>query len=228
MILVLGRADARYDAFVAEAKSGLDYVDISSKGYAADGELGRTVYTAKVDDDYDIFIPTDNYVRIGAGANLGFASTMDYSWGWGPRFGFGWNWFSFMRFEIGWDHSDMRFEDGNADFDAGRMTLWFDLARRYVMHGDVTYRRRIVPFIGIGGVAGYARFDPDSPAIKGAGDAAYGGHAAFGLSFVFSDTNAIDLMIGYDMLYGRGFGWAADPVKQFGNTNISLSWRSGF
>ncbi|MDR2268604.1 MAG: hypothetical protein LBD94_00280 [Rickettsiales bacterium] len=223
----LGAANARYDAFVSEAESGLDYIGAETRGFAADGELGRTVYSEKVKSDYDLFIETTKYVRMGAGINLGFASTMDYELGLAEQFGFGWNLSSFIRFEMGWNHSEMRFPAHAADADSARLTLWFDLARRHVMQGDVVYRRRLVPFIGLGGVAGYAMFD-GSTQIRGHSGAAYGGHAAFGLSFVFSDTNAIDLMIGYEMLYGKSFGWGADLVKNFGNAGVTLSWRSSF
>ena len=227
MFLVFA-AGARYDAFMSEAKNGLDYVEAQSRGDAAEGELGRQIYSEKVKADYDIFIPTDNYVRLGAIANLGFASTMDYELGLGGQFGFGWNFSSFIRGEFGWGHSSMRFDgDRRTVPDSGRLTLWFDLARRNVMRGDIIYRRRIVPFIGIGGIAGYARFDNTAAAL-GHGNAAFGPHAALGLSFVFSDTNAIDLAVGYDLMYGKEFGWENDSTDRFGNAGISLSWRSGF
>ncbi|MDR1071333.1 MAG: hypothetical protein LBL21_01675 [Rickettsiales bacterium] len=219
-----GAAGAKYDAFKSEAKSGLDYTAAESMGRAPDGELGKTVYSEKVRESHDVFIPTTNYVRLGAGANLGLASTLKYDWGLAEQFGVGWNFVSFARGELGWSHSDMRFGKGkNADLDTANLTLIFDLARRHVMRGDVMYRRRLIPFFGVGGAAGYADFN------SGGGDGwTYGAHGIAGLAFAFTETNAVDFTFSYDYLFGHRFGWGADSVKKFRNASVSVSWRSSF
>jgi hypothetical protein len=233
-VIVTFSAGAKYDAFTAEAQNGLDYVAAKSKGAVPDGDLGRNVYIGKVQDDYDAFIPTANYVRVGAGMNLGFASSgfringekTDYNFGIGENMAIGLNVTSVFRTEIGWGHSDMRFNDGTADLDVGHLKFYFDLARRYVVAGDVFYRRRIVPFIGFGGSAGWVDFG-NAGSVSGRDSMAYGANAEFGLSFVFSETNAVDLSVGYEYLFGADAGWD-DPSKSFGNTSVMVSWRSGF
>ncbi|MDR3208331.1 MAG: hypothetical protein LBT45_00605 [Rickettsiales bacterium] len=222
LIFCAGSAGAKYDAFKSEARDGLDYVAAESMGHAPDGELGKTVYSEKVRDSYDIFIPTTDYIRLGAGANIGGASSLDYEWGLVEQFGIGWNFVSFARGELGWTHSDMRFGGGrNADLDTANLTLIFDLARRHVMRGDIMYRRRFVPFFGIGGIGGYVDFN------KGGKDGwAYGAHGIAGISFAFTETNAIDFTFSYNYLFGRGFGW--DTVKKFRNAGATISWRSSF
>jgi hypothetical protein len=224
----------KYDAFTAEAKKGLDYVAVKYKGDSADGDLGRTVYTEKVREDYDIFIPTTNYVRLGVAANIGLVSTSlvlngedkKYDFGLAENLGIGWNLYSFIRTEIDWGHSYVRYDGGSANFDMLRTRIYFDLMRRYVLSGDVYYRRRIVPYIGVGGGAGWADFG-NSGNGQGHDSLAYGGNAELGISFAFSDTNAIDLAAGYEYLFGSGFGWIS-PSKNFRNATVSLSWRSSF
>lgn len=236
LIVPLAHA-ARYDAFTSEVSRGLDHVSIDSSGEASAGELGRTVYTSKVESDMDVFIPTTAYIRLGAGANVwvggpGFevdgGADIDYDWGLVQNFAFGWNLSSVFRTELGWTHSDMRFADATATVDTGRLTLFIDLARRNRMYGDVMYRRRLVPFIGFGGGAGYADFEDLLGIKQGKSGLVYGGHASLGVTFAFSDTNAVDLMINYEMMFADNYvGWH-ENTKQFGNASISLSWRSGF
>jgi hypothetical protein len=236
--LFFAPAGARYDAFKAEVADGLDHVAIGARGRASAGELGQSVYPSKVDGEgLDIFIPTTHYVRLGAGANLGFASDgfdiggteTDFDWGLSQHFAIGCNFSSMFRGELGWGHSDMRFAEMETKtaMDAGRVTVFMDLARRYVLEGDVTYRKHLVPFIGIGGTGARTEFN-GADGIPGATAFAYGGHAAAGLSFAFSETNALDLTVSHEILFTKGhFGWD-EELKRFGYTNISLSWRSSF
>jgi hypothetical protein len=227
---------AKYDSLISEAKMGLDNVAVESQGYAPDGSLGRAVYTAKVEDiGLDIFVPTDNYLRLGAAMNFGAASSSmkidgkdaRYDIGISELFGFGWNLSSFIRSEIGWTHNNMKFENSDADFDMFNGTIYFDIRRRYVLQGDVTYRRKLVPFVGFGAGTGYASFG-QGETYPGGDAFVYSGFGALGISFVFSDISALDLMIKHEYFSSaHRLGWEGDS-KKFGNTGVSLSLRTGF
>jgi hypothetical protein len=232
---VTAASAAKYEGLVSEAQMGLDHVAVQHQGYAPDGSLGRAVYTEKVETDLDIYIPTDNYLRLGAAMNLGAASSTlkiegkdkSYNFGISEQFGFGWNLSSFIRSEIGWMHNNMQFGDSDADMDVVNGTIYFDLRRRHILQGDVTYRRKIVPFIGLGAGTGYASFS-QGKTYAGSNAFLWSGYGAAGVSFVFSDITALDLMIRHEYFTSaHRLGWDGE-VKQFRNTGISLSLRAGF
>jgi hypothetical protein len=220
-------------------------VAVNARGEASDGELGKSVYTAKIEnaDGIDIFIPTTNYVRMGVGANLGFGSKKfdiggkdtGFEWGLKEQFAVGWNLSSMFRTEIGWGREDMRFAGDDetvltgraeANINIARASVIMDLARRYVLRGDVTYRKRLVPFIGLGASGGYADFE-DADAFEGHSGWVAGGHGMIGLGLAFSETNALDVTVMYEILYGKDIAWHED-AGYIGNAGVTLSWRSSF
>ncbi|MDR1027217.1 MAG: hypothetical protein LBL46_02260 [Rickettsiales bacterium] len=219
---------ANYDAFTSETARGLDYIAVRAKKPAAAGSLGNAVYDkGPVETDQDVFIPTDFYVRLGGGANFGIKQGVEYDWGFFERFALGANFSSWARGELALWHQDLRWTDspsagsGTANIDGGDAMLYFDLARRYRMRGDIMYRRRVVPFIGIGAAGGYADF-----AATGFSGFIAGGRAAAGFSFLMTETNAIDLSAKYEFMTGpAGF---EDGRNTFGLLGASLSWRSSF
>ena len=214
---------------------GLDYVAVQEKGPTPEGDLGRKVYKEKVQDNLSIYIPTTNYVRLGIGCNMNTSNvTFDfngsnkaYDSGWSEYFGFGWNLFSFVRGEMGFVHNNFKFGDSSADIDTMRGMLYFDLFKRQVLQGDVMYRRTFNPFVGVGVGLGYADFS-DTDFSSGKDSVVQGGYAAVGLSFAFSNINAIDLMVQYEYsLSNRAIGWGGNE-KEFNTMSLLLSWRSSF
>ncbi|MDR1360831.1 MAG: hypothetical protein LBJ18_00780 [Rickettsiales bacterium] len=211
-------ANAGYDSdrFLDEIRDGLDVVSANDLAYVdpdpAPGELGRDVYRVKgaaENPDLDLFIPIDMYVRGGVGANLGFASGkangIEQSGGWTTQIGLGWDMSSYVRTEIDFQNTNFAFSGTNRVGSAREIggTLYFDFARRWVRRGDITHRRRVVPFMGIG--AGAGAFD-----FKGSG----GANGAFvaprgvlGLNVMLTDLIGIDLSYQYKAFISDGFGW---------------------
>ena len=212
LILFAGNAGAGYDAFTADMRKSGDSASESVK-----------------------FIPAPLYVRLGAGSNLGFAGSsfdiggtpVKYNWGPVMQFGLGWNMFSFMRSEIMWGHSEMRFPgNAEANFETGRVALYIDLVRRHAACGETRCIRRVTPFVGGGAAGAWAEFN-EINGIEGKNSLLYGGHGSAGFGFAFSETNAVDLMVTHEILFGNKFGWD-DEAKRFGNTSITVSWRASF
>lgn len=232
---IYGGAQASYDhtKFQAEILEGLDLIGardtIDTTPVAAPGELGREVYEiagAMNPDDIQMFIPTSMYMRMGAGLNLGFATDKaqfggkeyESSGSYTTQISLGWNLSSYVRTEIDFHTTTLKF----SDLDARRATyqtlggmLYFDFARRYVQTGDITRRRTFVPFMGIGAAFGVYDF-------QGAGGAdgfvIAAPRAALGFNIMFTDLIGIDVEYQYQMMIGNGFGW---DVRAGGVDNIS-------
>lgn len=206
------------------------------------GEMGHEVFyderpvTYDEDDDYRLFIPTSMYMRMGGGMNLGFATKKarvgDEEYpakdSWNLMIGLGWNMSSYVRTEIEFQRSVFRFTDlagENAYYNMFSGMVYFDLARRYVQSGDITYRRTIVPFIGFGMGAGMYDFK---------GGTGSGGlsiavpRAEFGVNFMITDMIGIDVYYQYQMLIEHGFGWNTTRAGVDGISNIMAAFRVNF
>ena len=222
------------DAIVYESSDTIVNVDA--------GEMGREVFydekPVEYDDgeEYRLFIPTSMYMRAGAGMNLGFATkkarvgneTYPSKDSWTMLFGLGWNMSSYVRTELEFQRSIFRFNelaDKKAYYNMINGMLYFDLARRYVQDGDITYRRTIVPFMGFG--AGIGMYD-----FSGAGGAS--GltvpvpRAELGINFMLTDMIGIDVYYQYQMLVERGFGWNTNKHTVDNISNVMLTFRMNF
>ena len=219
--------------FRDEVLRGVDVVVARETAYtapaAAPGELGLEVYQttdAVESSDIKLFIPTTMYMRAGAGLNLNFAtdsakfagkkheSNNSYS----TQIALGWNLSSYVRTELDFQESTFKFKDVD-DRDATYQTvggmLYFDLARRYVMTGDVTRRRVLVPFFGLGAGLGYYQF----AGTGGADGFVWAApRASVGLNIMLTDLIGIDIAYQYQMMIGNGFGW---DVRRGGVDNVS-------
>ena len=206
------------------------------------GEMGREVFYDEKpveydeDDDYRLFIPTSMYMRMGGGMNLGFATKKarfgDEKYAskdsWNLMIGLGWNMSSYVRTEIEFQRSSFRFTDladETAYYNMFNGMVYFDLARRYVQNGDITYRRTIVPFMGFG--AGVGMYD-----FKG-GAGADGltvaiPRAEFGVNFMLTDMIGIDVFYQYQMLVEHGFGWNTTRAGVDSISNIMATFRMNF
>ncbi len=235
-------ADYSDRAFVAEVSRGLDIVGAESNAYvvpdAAPGELGRDVYqSAGVVDSSStrMFIPTTMYVRAGAGLNLPFATDRaelgdkkhkaqdSYT----TQIGLGWNLSSYVRGEIDAQMSTFKFADLHdyaADYKTFGAMLYFDFARRYVQHGDITRIRHFVPFMGIGAGVGYYEFQGND-GCNGVVIAAP--RAELGFNIMFTDLIGIDVAYQYQMMIGNGFGWGANGGVD-NISNVIASFRVNF
>ncbi len=230
------------EQFRAEVIEGLDLIGARAnvdRPDAAPGELGLDVYQtadAGYNSDVQMFIPTRMYMRAGAGLNLPFATDAahvgdvahDSSGSWSTQIGLGWNLSSYVRTEIDFQESTFEFsdiEDAGATYQTLGGMLYFDFARRYVQTGDITYRRRFVPFMGIGAAAGVYKFD-------GAGGAdgfvIAAPRATLGFNVMLNDLIGIDIMYQYQMMIGNGFGWDVRAGGVDNISNIMASFRVNF
>ncbi len=231
------------DLFVGEISRGVDLIgaqrNVDVIPDEAPGQLGADVYLsagAVNPIDERMFIPTSMYVRMGGGLNLGFGTSQagfggaeyESSGSWTTQIGLGWNLSSYVRTEIDFQNAVFKFSDLD-DFQADYKTvggwLYFDLARRYVQAGDITYRRTFVPFIGLGAALGAYEF-------QGAGGAdglvIAAPRAAAGFSVMFTDLIGVDVMYQYSMLIGNGFGWDVRRGGVDSVSNIMASFRVNF
>ncbi len=234
---------ARYNnrQFQAEVLEGVDVrvgrtmADVVDDAPA--GHLGGEVYESRhsaIDTDVQVYIPTSMYVRAGAGFAMGFASDkatyndqkFDMSDSWNVQLGLGWNFSSFVRGEIDFQNATFNFQDLD-DAALSRQvggTLYFDLLRRWYRTGDVTQRRILVPFFGIGVGAGTYEFQGSG----GADGFFVAPRAAAGINVMITDMIGIDLTWQYQMRIGNGFGW---DVRRGGVDNVNhviLSMRANF
>ena len=244
-ILATSAAHAYSDKqFRSEVKDGLDIVAVRNHAPAimreeAPGELGRDVYQYKdtVDPaDMRVFIPTDMYVRGGGGLNLGFASDKaqlgedkyESSGSYLVQIGLGWNLSSYVRTEIDFQHETYEFSDlknVQANYSTLGAMLYFDFARRYVQNGDITYRRRFVPFMGLGAAAGMYKFD------GAGGDDGFMGaapRAELGFNVMLNEIIGIDIAYQYQMMLGNKFGWNMSHSHVTNISNIIASFRVNF
>ena len=238
-------ANANYSdqRFVAEVSRGLDIVGAESNAHivpdAAPGELGYDVYmSADAVDSSDVrmFIPTDMYVRAGAGLNLGFATDKakmagkeyESSGSYTTQIGLGWNLSSYVRGEIDAQMSTFTFSDLH-DFQANYQTLgamlYFDFARRYVQTGDITRVRHFVPFMGLGAGFGHYEFEG---ANGSDGFVIAAPRATLGFNIMFTDLIGVDIAYQYQMMIGNGFGWGVRHGGVDNISNVIASFRVNF
>ena len=219
--------------FRAEVLEGLDLIGardtIETTPVDAPGALGREVYEiagAVQPDDIQMFIPTSMYVRMGGGLNLGFAtdkaqfngSEYESSGSYTTQIGLGWNLSSYVRTEIDFQESVMKFsnlDNHQATYQTIGAMLYFDFARRYVQTGDITRRRTFVPFMGIGAGMGVYDFEGKNGAD---GFVIAAPRATLGFNMMFTDLIGVDVTYQYQMMIGNGFGW---DVRAGGVDNIS-------
>lgn len=228
-------ANASYDdaKFMREVGQGLDLISaettITEIERVAPGELGAEVYElagSVSDPDTQMFIPASMYMRIGGGLNLGFATDdakfggreYESSGSYTTQIGLGWNLSSYVRAELDYQNSVFKFsnlENRAATYNTFGGMLYFDFARRYVLTGDVTYRRTFVPYMGIG--VGFGLYE-----FQGAGGAngfvIAAPRAVLGMDIMLTDLLGVDVSYQYQMMIGDGFGW---DVRAGGVDNIS-------
>ena len=230
--------------FRSEVIDGLDIVAVRSGAPAAmrveaPGELGRDVYqyTDTVDaSDTRMFIPTDMYLRGGAGLNLGFATDKakygeekyETSGSYLVQIGLGWNLSSYVRGEIDFQNETFKFSDlknVQANYSTLGAMLYFDFARRYVQMGDITYRRRFVPFMGLGAAAGMYKFDG-----RGGDDGFVGAapRAVLGFNVMLNELIGVDIAYQYQMMLGNKFGWGLTHSDVTNVSNVIASFRVNF
>ena len=244
-----GNADAarRGDAFRGEVLNGLGSTrtqrvsgDMTAASYAGVyGEMGQEVMYDTVPaepSEYDLFVPTSMYVRMGGGLNIG-AATKKARFGnethksknsWNVLIGLGWNMSSYVRTEIAFQESSFEFKDLpdlTADYHTLNGMLYFDFLRRYVQTGDITYRRSFVPFMGIGAGIGEYEFS---------GDGGSGGFLVvvprleLGMNFMLNDMIGLDIAYQYQMNIGHGFGWNTSRNGVDNISNIMATIRVNF
>ncbi len=237
-------ANAAYDlkSFKREVKTGVDMfvaptiAEIQPEN--AIGELGQKIYetpTQAKNPDHNIFIPTSMYVRMGGGLTLPFATdsansfgtSYDIDYGYSTQIGLGWNLSSYVRTEIDFQHSELAFQDikPNAQYDTIGTMLYFDFARRYVLSGDITYRRTFVPFMGIGASIGAYQFQGNDGAD---GMVIAAPRATLGFNIMLNDLIGIDIAYQYQMMIGNGFGWGAHRGGVDNVSNIMATVRANF
>jgi len=218
--------------FVSEVRRGVDVVGAARNINMPDeapGELGLDVYQSTgVADSAEIrmFIPTDMYMRAGGGIVIDSASSRaefgdtkhNMNDSYHTFIGLGWNLSSYVRTEIDAQMSTLKFAElGNrqANYQTLNGMLYFDFARRYVQHGDITHMRHFVPFMGLGIGVGHYEFE----GAKGANGLVFAApRAEFGFNFMMTDLIGIDIAYQYQMMIGDGFGW---NVSHHGVANIS-------
>ena len=241
----VSNANAKYDdaKFQAEILMGLDLIGaretIEETPEYAPGELGREVYEiagAVQPDDIQMYIPTSMYVRMGMGLNLGFATDSamfngteyESSGSYTTQIGLGWNLSSYVRAELDFQNSLLKFSDldnHQATYQTVGGMLYFDFARRYVQMGDITKRRTFVPFMGIG--AGFGTYDYQGKDGKD-GMLIAAPRAALGFNVMLGDLIGVDVTYQYQMLIGNGFGWGTDSANINNVSNIMATIRMNF
>lgn len=226
--------------YVPETTYTATVVDTTTYDDAGYGELGREVFydmpSDADDSDYELFIPTSMYVRVGGGINFGLATkkarvadeTFQSRGSWNATIGLGWNMSSYVRTEIAFQESTFEFKD-LSDMTASYHTLngmlYFDFLRRYVQSGDITYRRVFVPFMGLGAGLGAYNF----VGAHGAGGFVVAApRAELGMNFMLNEMVGIDLAYQYQMFLGHGFGWNTKRAGVDGISNIMATIRVNF
>jgi hypothetical protein len=205
----------------------------------APGELGFAVYeyqgTAS-NEGTKLFIPTSMYVRIGGGMNLGFATDAANYFGtehktknsYTAQLGLGWDLSSYIRTEIDFQTTTLKFQDladKAATYNTIGGTLYFDLARRYIVSGDITHRRSFVPFLGLGAAIGTYEFQGASGSN---GMVVAAPRATLGFNIMFGDLIGIDIAYQYQMMIGNCFGWGASDGGIDNISNIMATLRANF
>lgn len=254
-LAVCGNADAarRGRAFRGEVLRGLNSgrseyntrssvpcdtskIDATAASYAGVyGELGQEVLydeSPAKNENYNLYVPTSMYVRMGGGLNISGA-TKKARFGtekhaaknsWNALIGLGWNMSSYVRTEIAFQQSEFKFKDLSdlsADYSTLNGMLYFDFARRYVQHGDITYRRTFVPFMGVGAGIGEYKFSGTGGAD---GFVVVVPRLELGMNFMFNDMIGLDIAYQYQMNIGHGFGWntSRSGVDNVGNVMATI------
>ena len=244
-VLMSAGANAAYSdsAFKKEIKTGVDILstraNIDVVIEDAPGEMGAEVYqtlNSVGNGDMDLFVPTSNYLRMGGGISLGFASNKadfdgqeyEANQGYTVQLGLGWNLSSYVRAELGVQNETLKFsslKDYSATYYTGNAMLYFDFARRYVQTGDVTHRRHFVPFMGIGAGTGYYDFQGPNGAD---GFVIAAPRAELGFNIMLNEVIGIDIAYQYQMMIGNGFGWDTRAGGVDGISNVVASIRANF
>ena len=227
--------------FMAEVARGADVVGAERNVGTPDsapGELGLDVYQSYGVADSPlvrVYVPTDMYLRGGAGFNLGFATekvkidgeTYRSAGSYTTEIGLGWNMSSYVRTEIDFQTHTFMFShiDDQANYQMLNGMLYFDLARRYVQHGDITRMRHFVPFMGIG--AGFGHYEFEGPGGAD-GFVIAAPRAEFGFNFMLTDLIGIDVAYQYQMMIGNGFGWNVSRGGVDDVSNVVASFRVNF
>ncbi len=227
------RDEVREGVDVHVARTTVDTVDDAPVG-AIGGEVYESRHSAAADNTV-VYIPTSMYIRGGAGMTLGALSDRaswngdkyDISDTWTVQMGLGWNFSSYVRGEIDFQNTTFQFDQLDDNRAASRQigaTLYFDLLRRWYRTGDVTRRRMLVPFIGMGAGAGTYEFTGDN----GADGFFVAPRAVAGLNVMITDLIGIDIAWQYQMRIGNGFGWNVRRGGVDNINNIMLTMRANF
>ena len=240
-ILCVTGAYAAYSdgEFRDEVATGLDILVAPITPAPAEGALGLEVYeteNAVTSEDTKMYIPTSMYVRMGGGMTLDFAtSKADYfgtdhlaKQSYTAQIGLGWNLSSYVRTELDFQTTTLNFhklDDLRANYNMFGGMLYFDLARRYVLSGDITYNRKFVPFMGIGASIGTYEFQGTDGSD---GMVIAAPRAVLGMNIMLGDLIGVDIAYQYQMLIGNGFGWGADNGGVNGISNLMATIRANF
>jgi hypothetical protein len=222
-----------------EVLTGLDVLVAPITPASAEGELGLEVYEtedAMSDTDTKMYIPTSMYIRMGGGMTSDFATSKANYFGtehlskqsYTAQIGLGWNLSSYVRTELDFQTTTLNFhklDDLRANYNTFGGMLYFDLARRYVLSGDITYNRTFVPFMGIGASIGTYEFQGANGAN---GMVIAAPRAVLGMNVMLGDLIGVDIAYQYQMLIGNGFGWGADNGGVDGISNIMATIRANF
>lgn len=248
IMILCGFADANASnysdkKFKGEVASGLDLVvaPTLAKTRPTDitTELGFAVYEhvgAISDNKTKVFVPATMYVRMGGGINLDFATdSADYFGtehkphnGYTAQLGLGWNLSSYVRTEIDFQTSSLKFDNLSnlrATYNTIGGNLYFDFARRYIQSGDITYRRTFVPFMGLGISIGTYQFQGTDGAD---GMVIAAPRATLGFNVMFNDLVGIDIAYQYQMMIGNGFGWGTSDGGVNNISNLMATIRANF
>lgn len=210
-----------------------------AEGYGEYGDLGREVFYGESqpqDFEYQIFVPTSRYLRMGGGINIAaltrhahIGDTKHHSRdSWNFMLGMGWNLSSYVRSEFSFQNSMFKFRDVpdlTADYYNVNGMMYFDLWRRYVRSGDITYRRNFVPFIGIGAGLGLYDFSGTDGA---SGFMVAAPRAELGMNFMLTDLIGLDVAYQYQMIIGHGFGWQTHRIGVDNIGNVMATFRVNF
>lgn len=192
-------------------------------------------YNAKY-DEYELYIPTSMYVRMGGGLNLGFATDKaqyngekyESNGSYTTQIGLGWNLLSFLRAEIDFQESTFKFSDLNscrATYHTIGAMLYVDLIPRYTQNSNTAKRRIFVPFIGAGAGIGAYEFQGTDGAH---GFVASAPRATLGFNIMITDLIGIDIAYQYQTMIGNGFGWGTHENSNNNISNIMASFRMNF
>lgn len=233
LMATTGANAATYNAekFRSEILAGIDVVGSNPHVEV----IALDDYSAKY-DDYELYVPTNMYVRMGGGLNLGFVTDQaqyneeeyESNGSYTTQIGLGWNLLSFLRAEIDFQESTFKF----SDLDSYRATyhtigtmLYVDLMPRYTQNGNTSKRRIFVPFLGAGASIGAYEFQGTDGAH---GFVVAAPRATLGFNVMITDLIGIDIAYQYQTMIGNGFGWGVHENSKNNVSNIMASVRVNF